>query len=80
MEPSPCPFCKSPEAFVYEVEDESAGCSIFHVECEACGARGPVSEYKDGSILHWNGAARMTKSEPGQMLTTGFCPLPGQEH
>lgn len=58
MDPRPCPFCKKSEAFVYEVEDETAGTSIFHVECESCGARGPVSEYKDGSLLNWNSAVR----------------------
>jgi hypothetical protein len=56
-----CPFCKSPDVFVWECEDTSVGCSTYWVECE-CGARGPISEYKEGAELYWNGAASVDEA------------------
>lgn len=49
-----CVFCRSPEVFITECEEVMAGCSTFWAECEACGARGPISEYKDGATMQWN--------------------------
>lgn len=51
-----CPFCKSPDSWVCECEDATVGCSTFWVECE-CGARGSISEYKEGAVQYWNNAA-----------------------
>jgi hypothetical protein len=53
MDPQKCIFCKSADVLVIECEDVSTG-STFWVECESCGARGPISEYKDGAAIHWN--------------------------
>lgn len=54
MEPNNCPFCRSSEVVVFECEEPAAGCSTFWTECETCGARGPISEYKPGAVLNWN--------------------------
>jgi len=51
---SQCMFCQSQEVHVIECEEADAGCSTFWVECDSCGARGPISEYKDGAAIHWN--------------------------
>jgi hypothetical protein len=62
--PAPeCPFCCSAEAFVSERRVATAGCSAFWVECEACGARGPISEYKNGALIRWSNAQRVFITE-----------------
>lgn len=51
---APCPFCKSSEVSAYETWYEDAERASFHVACDDCGARGPMNESKDGSIMCWN--------------------------
>lgn len=55
MTPQSCMFCTSADVFIRECEEPDVGCSTFW-ECQACGAQGPVSEYKDGAAIHWNAA------------------------
>jgi transcription elongation factor Elf1 len=64
-----CVFCGSMNVVLCECEEPAAGCSTFWIECEDCGARGPVSEYKDGAAIHWN-AARGPEQEAHSMGET----------
>jgi Lar family restriction alleviation protein len=46
----PCPFCAEPSALrvASDVDDE------FSIECEACGAIGPIADTKTAAIELWN--------------------------
>lgn len=74
VELAACPYCASTDTFICECEEEI--CSTFWGECADCGARGSISEYKDGAAQYWNKLAAFSAAAPAMQEANA---MPGRK-